>query len=181
MYSLLFLSSLTTRSFFSFRTRNRDHVTPRLTLGERNEIAASRFQKPATCFLLLSCVKRAWHVFTPPAIRLTMRFLILQGSRRRSASLSSALPDWIRRVREYRRDRLIWKSHVSANRVGCTRLKYCTFFSWRKELSDISEKKVTLLLEDRNYEVSMMIVKTISRNWEWCSDSLGIRVIFAHF
>lgn len=68
-------------SFFS--RYNRGYVTSRLTLGERNEIAATRTQKPAaTSFLLLSCVKRAWHVFTPLAIRLTMRFLILRDSRR---------------------------------------------------------------------------------------------------
>lgn len=67
---------------FSLGITAATYLTSRLTLGERNEIAATRFQKPAaTFFLLPSCVKRAWHVFTPLAIRLTMRFLILRDSR----------------------------------------------------------------------------------------------------
>lgn len=46
--------------FPSFSLEPIVYVTSRLTLGERNEIAATRFQKPAaTSFLLPSCVKRA--------------------------------------------------------------------------------------------------------------------------
>lgn len=61
----------------------------------RTRPVPSRFHKPAT-FLLPRCAERAWHVFMQAAaIRLTMRFLILQDTclRRCAGSASTKTND----------------------------------------------------------------------------------------
>lgn len=75
--------------FFVNRARNLK------TNAWRTRPVPSRFHKPAT-FLLPRCAERAWHVFMQDAaIRLTMRFLILQDTclRRCAGSASTKTND----------------------------------------------------------------------------------------